>query len=145
MTIVKYKNKLMSPGIFDLLGDIFSEDLMKPMVSFRNESVPAVNVSEDEKSFNLEVAVPGFEKKDINVEVDENILTISSSRKTEKSDSKNGYSRKEFNYTTFRRSFNIPDEADTSKIEAKQENGLLNISIPKKEVVLSQKKQIRVE
>ena len=93
---------------------------------------PAVNVKEDEKSYTLELAVPGLGKEDINVEIEKDVLMISSKEKTEKTEgAENGYSRKEFGFESFCRNFTIPENADIEKIDAKFKNGILNVSIPK--------------
>ncbi len=135
---------MMSPGIFNLLDDIFSEDFVTPTRSFRRESTPAVNVKEDDKAFNIEMAVPGFEKKDIKIEVEEDVLNISSELKEEKKEEKDNFTRREFNYSSFKRSFNLPEDVEAGKIEAKQENGILSINIPKKEVIPALKKMIKI-
>lgn len=144
MTLVKYNNKMMSPGIFNLLSDVLGEEFFQPSTSFRRESMPAVNVLEDEKEYLLEMAIPGMDKKDIQIEVEDDVLTISSELKDEQKENKDGYTRREFHYNSFKRSFNIPEEADASKIEAKHENGVLNIHIPKKDVKPSLKKMIKI-
>ena len=144
MSLIKYNNKAISPGIFNLLEDIFSEDFNTPSRSFRRESMPAVNIKESDKSFELEIAVPGMNKDDINVEFEENVLTISSEKKDEKKVEKDNYTRKEFQFSSFKRAFNLPEEVEASKISAKHENGVLMISIPKKEVKPSLKKMIKV-
>ena len=144
MTLVKYNNRLMSPGIFNLLRDVFGEDFISPEMTFRRESIPAVNVRETEKEFFLDMAIPGLKKEDIHIEVDEDMLSISAEMKEEKKDEKDNYSRREFHFNSFKRSFNIPEDADGSSIEAKQENGVLNIRIPKKAVKPGLKKVINI-
>jgi HSP20 family protein len=144
MTLVKYNNRILSPGIFNLLTDIFSEDFETPGMSYRRESIPAVNIRQDEKTFIVEMAVPGLDKKDIHVEIEEDVLTISSEKKEESHEEKENFTRREFHFSSFKRSFNIPESADGSKIEAKQENGVLYIRIPKKEAKAISKKTIAV-
>ena len=144
MTLVKYNRPMMSQGIFNLLDDIFSEDFLSPTMSYRRETVPAVNVRETEKAFELEMAVPGMHKKDINVEIEEDALIISSEIKEENKEENDGYSRREFKFNSFKRSFNIPEDADAAKIDARHENGVLYVNIPKKEVKPSLKKMIKV-
>ena len=144
MTQVKYNRPMMSQGIFNLLDDIFSEDFFTPTMSHRRETIPAVNVRETEKAYELEMAVPGMDKKDINVEIEENMLTISSEMKEENNEENDGYSRREFRFNSFKRSFNIPEDSEASKIDARHENGVLYVSIPKKEAKPSLKKMIKV-
>jgi len=133
----------MNPGVFNFLNDILGEDLLSPTKAI-NTVIPAVNIRETEKAFELEVAVPGLKKKDINIDLDENVLTISSKNEEEKNKEKDHFKRREFHYSAFERSFTIPEDTDENKIEAKHENGVLFISIPKKEVKPTLKKLIKI-
>ena len=95
---------------------------------------PAVNVSETENDYKVEVAAPGMKKEDFNIRVDNNnMLTISSEKKIEDEDKDGDYTRREFSYTAFTRSFHLPDTADDEHIEAKYNDGILHLTIPKKE------------
>jgi HSP20 family protein len=114
--------------------NFFGNDLMRSAAGeTRKSTVPAVNIMEEEDKFMLEFATPGMKKKDFKIELHNDVLTVSSDRKEEKEEEKDNYSRREFHYQSFCRSFSLPESADTEKIEAKQENGVLNIIIPKKE------------
>ncbi|MBK7561973.1 MAG: Hsp20/alpha crystallin family protein [Chitinophagaceae bacterium] len=98
-------------------------------------NVPAVNVSETEKDFRLSIAAPGLEKKDFKVDAYDDMLTISAEHETEKKEEKNGrFNRREYNYTSWSRSFTLPENCDFGKIDAEYKNGELKISIPKVEV-----------
>lgn len=97
------------------------------------KTTPSVNVKETENEFVVEVAIPGVKKEDVKVELNENVLSISSETKKETDESNEKYTRKEFSYSTFKRSFTVDEDSiDTEKIEAKFENGLLNIHLAKK-------------
>jgi len=98
-------------------------------------NIPAVNVSETNDSFKLSIAAPGLEKTDFKVEAVEDMLTISAEHETtEKKDEKNGrFNRREYNYSSWSRSFTLPQNCDSSKIVAEYKNGELKISIPKME------------
>ncbi len=97
------------------------------------QHTPAVNVKENDEGFHLEVAVPGYEKGDFNIELDHDTLTISSERKQEKEENKENYTRREFNFKSFKRSFHLPENiVDADKINARYENGILNIDLPKR-------------
>lgn len=98
-------------------------------------SFPAVNVLESENDFKIELAAPGLKKEDFKVNVHENVLTISAEQKTESEENKdNGkYTRKEFNYSSFKRSFTLPKTVDGDKIVASYNEGVLGLSLPKKE------------
>ncbi len=93
--------------------------------------MPAVNIREDEKKFVLELAVPGMDKKDLKIDVNEDVLTISSEAKHESEDEKDGYKRKEFSYTSFCRSFQLPENIEKDKIEAGYKDGILSVTLPK--------------
>jgi HSP20 family protein len=117
------------------------EDFMKPWnqwldnsdVLGRVLSVPAVNVHEDKDNFILSVAAPGLKKSDFNIDVDGNLLTISSEKEENKEEKDARYTRKEYNYSSFSRTFTIPEEVKQDKIEAEYENGVLKVTLPKKE------------
>lgn len=103
-------------------------------------NVPAVNVSENDKEFRLNVAAPGMEKKDFKVEAFDEMLTISAEHTSEEKDEVNGrFNRREYNYSSWSRSFTLPENCDASKIEANYLNGELKIVIPKLEVKESKK------
>lgn len=91
---------------------------------------PATNIKESEDGFELELAIPGIEKKDVIINLENNVLTISSEKENQ---SEVDYSRKEFAFQTFKRSFSIPKSVDVEKIKANHKNGVLNINLPKKE------------
>ncbi len=93
--------------------------------------MPAVNEKEDEKAYYIEVDLPGVKKEDINVEVKDNILVISGERKFKKEEEDKGYKRVESFFGKFERRFTLPADADAEKIEAKVEDGVLHITIPK--------------
>ena len=111
-----------------------------------NSSTPAVNVSEDEKGYTIEVAAPGLSRKDFSLEVDDDILTISTEQKESKEEKKQNYLRREFNYHTFKRSFRLPETVDQEQIRATHESGILTLTLPKKEeAVQNAPRQIAVE
>jgi HSP20 family protein len=137
MKLLNGKTNPMSqmPLLFD---DFFNRDIFNWGVSNfsdTNTTIPGVNIKETAENFEVEVAAPGMTKKDFKIELDGNMLTISSEKsdqREEKEDEK--YTRKEFSYQSFYRTFNLPKEVvDSEKIEAKYENGLLHLMIPKKE------------
>ncbi len=137
MTLVKRNGSLVNPlpVFFD---DLFNRDLFNwgnSNFSDTNTSVPAVNIKETAENYEVEVAAPGMTKKDFKVELDGNTLSISS-EKSHQNEEREGerYSRKEFSYQSFQRTFTLQkDVVDIDKIEAKYENGLLQLLIPKKE------------
>ncbi|HAA13925.1 MAG TPA: heat-shock protein Hsp20 [Cytophagales bacterium] len=114
-----------------MLDDFFDRSFTDFGAAASASKAPAVNVKETDSAFGLEVALPGVGKDQVNLELDHNVLTISSEAKTDKEEAKGGYTRREFGYNAFRRSFTLPEIADQEKIDAKFENGVLNVSIPK--------------
>ncbi|MEP7321132.1 MAG: Hsp20/alpha crystallin family protein [Saprospiraceae bacterium] len=96
-------------------------------------TVPAVNVTETKDDYQVKVAAPGLKKEDFKVDVEGNILTISSEKEETKNEKDEKYSRKEYTYSSFSRSFTLPDVVHRDKIDAKYENGILSLSLPKRE------------
>jgi HSP20 family protein len=136
MTLVK-RNGRRSEIVPSIWNNFFNNDLFNWDSNFADSgtSIPAVNIKEKSDSFIVEMAAPGIEKKDFKIELDGSALTISSERQNE-SEEKDGedYNRKEFSYQSFYRTFHLPKEVvNADKIEAKYENGLLRLEIPKRE------------
>ena len=136
MTIVKRNNRLF-PAIFDSL---LNEDWpVSTGVSDGANSLPAVNIKENEKGYSLELAAPGYRKEDLKIDLEEKLLTLSAELKngevkTEGEGETEKYTRKEFNYKSFKRSFTLPETVDVNGIEAEYVNGILSVLLPKKEV-----------
>ena len=137
MTVVKRNGSLLNkmPVLFD---DLLNRDLFNwgtQNFSDTNTTIPAVNIKETAEGYTVEVAAPGMTKNDFKVELDGNSLTISSQKTQEKEKKEDErYSLKEFSYQSFQRTFTLhKDVVDIDKIEAKYENGLLHLLIPKKE------------
>ncbi len=133
MTLVRRSTGLFpsAPSFFD---DFFTKDVYDWSKSnnINGSSLPAVNIKEDDEGFIVEVAVPGFNKSDINVELENDVLTISSEKESEA----NGedYKRREFQYNSFKRTFSLPDNiVNGEKVVANYNNGVLSITLPKKE------------
>ncbi len=137
MTIVKRNGNLMNtfPALF---SDFFNRDLFDSSGSnFSNTgtTLPAVNIKETKENFEVEMAAPGMTKNDFKVELDGNLLTITSETNNQLEENEGDrYSRKEFSYQSFQRSFTLPkDVVDADKINAKYEDDVLRLLIPKKE------------
>jgi HSP20 family protein len=116
------------------------EDFFKPWNDWfdggllgRSINIPAVNITEQKDEFMVSLAAPGLKKDDFKIDVDGNLLTISSEKEEKKEEKEARYTRKEYNYTSFERSFTIPDEVNKEKIEARYEDGILKLALPKKE------------
>lgn len=109
----------------DFLGDIFD--------SSKNRSIPEVNVLENKDEFRIEVAAPGLAKNDFKIDLNNNVLTISSEKEVKNEDENEKYIRREFSYSSFQRSFSLPETVDSEKIKATHKDGILSIVIPKRD------------
>lgn len=120
------------------------ENAMRPkfetFVNSQNQ-FPAVNIKENEDSFEILLAAPGLNKEDFSIEIDENILKISSEFKQNEEVKEEKFSRKEFNFSSFRRAFTLPETINEDKIEASYVNGILQLVLPKKEEALPKEKR----
>ena len=149
MSLIK-RNDLV-PAWSNLFDDFLNPnwyDWTNRHYSDTNTTLPSVNIKETVDSFEVELAAPGMEKEDFGVEVNNGYLTISSEKKSEvkEKDKKGRYTKQEFCYESFSRSFTLPGSADVEKIAAKYEKGILTISIPKKEEAKPKPvKQISIE
>jgi len=137
MTLIKWKNNKPAnafdtmPSLFnDFFEGMFNNDLMnREMMRY----VPSVNIAERKDDFRIELAAPGYSREDFKVEHDNGVLTISSEKKNEKSENDDRYTRQEFSYASFKRTFSLPEYVDAEKISAEYKNGLLTLTIPKME------------
>ena len=148
MTLVKSNKKgNMFPSVW---SDFFDNDNFFNNRWFEKEfeqTLPAVNVKESDGEFNVEFAAPGFNKNDFKINVEENILTISAEKEKEKEtkEEEGRFTRKEFSYSSFSRSFTLPQTVNTENIDAKYHDGILRLTIPKKEEAKKlPKKEIKV-
>lgn len=136
MSLMKRNGNTFSslPSLFD---DFFSRELFNwgnNNFSSTSTTVPSVNIKETADNYEVEVAAPGMEKKDFKVTLDDNLLTISSSKQQSQEKKEDNYTRREFSYQSFQRSFELPKNVvDDNKIIARYENGLLHLTIPKRE------------
>jgi HSP20 family protein len=105
-------------------------------------TLPSVNIREDQMGYHLELAVPGKKKNDFNIEVDQNILSISMESRAEDEKTEENYTRREFSYSSFKRSFTLPDTVNSDKIKASYNEGILSIALPKKEEALPKPKRL---
>ena len=132
MALMRFSSQY--PSLFDRFfeNDLF--DWSSRNYSDTNTTLPSVNIKESSDDFEVEVAAPGFSKDDFRIELNNDLLTISSGKETV-NETKEGqqFSLREFSYQSFSRSFSLPNTADSEKIVAKYENGILRIVIPKKE------------
>ncbi|MBS2210463.1 Hsp20/alpha crystallin family protein [Carboxylicivirga mesophila] len=142
MRLVKFNNRYPQSG--NLLNHFFGDELLSAADTLKGGQcfdTPKVNIQENDDAFAIEVAAPGYEKKDFNVTVDNNVLTIEVVKEEEAENKK--YSHYEFTYGSFKRSFSLPkDKVNDAKISATYNNGILNVLLPKKEEAKAQPKRL---
>ncbi|NJN25908.1 MAG: Hsp20/alpha crystallin family protein [Cyclobacteriaceae bacterium] len=135
MTLIKRNNGFF-PGVPSFFDDFITRDLLgwSNGAHGYGTSVPAVNIKEDEDNFELEVAVPGLKKEDFKIELENDVLVISSEKEVENEHKSDQYKRKEFSYSTFKRTFSLPEnKVDGDKVKAKYTDGVLYVTLPKRE------------
>ncbi|HTB32078.1 MAG TPA: Hsp20/alpha crystallin family protein [Bacteroidia bacterium] len=137
MTLIKWSK----PSVINHGNDVFSwsplsvmDDFFSSQMSGRASFVPAVNISEKETNFLVEVSAPGFKKEDFKILSENGVLTISSEHTEEKKEENAKFTRREFRKGSFSRSFTLPENVNTENISAAYENGVLSVELPKKEV-----------
>ena len=134
MSLVRFYSKPLYNNTFD---HFFNRGINKVVGTESVKTNPLVNISEDADGFLIELAAPGLTKEDLKVDVDKNLLTIKAEKATEetKNEDKDNskYTRREFNFTSFKRSFTLPESVAKDKVSASYENGILKVSVPKKD------------
>ncbi len=128
MTIIRWNAPTRLPGIFD---DLFTRS-MEGFEKRNNDYSPAVNIIENGNSFQIQVAVPGYEKENIQVDLENNVLSIFCEKDATEGQ-EISYTRQEFGFGAFRRSFTLPKIVDAEKISAEFKNGILHVSLPKRD------------
>jgi len=135
MTLIRRTNGLF-PSVPSFFDDFFTKDVYDWSNSNKayGASLPAVNIREDDNGFEVEVAVPGLKKEDFNIKIENDILTISSENESKPESEDNAYKRREFHYSSFKRTFTLPENlVDSDKVKANYVDGVLHVSLPKKE------------
>ncbi len=146
MPLVKFNHRIpimdrMFPEFLDITENMLTEDLFQ-----RENWMPSINVKEHKNDFQIEVAAPGFTKKDIEVSISDDVLTISAEGKQEKEEKEENYSRREFYHNSFTRALTLPKSVDLKKkIKANYDNGILSIHLEKMEVTKSIEKKKMIE
>ena len=145
MTLVKFRkdngNALM-PGVNDIFESIFNDTFFSDRMVTR---VPAVNISESNDFYHIELAAPGLKKQDFKISVNDNNLHISVEQQVEQHNNERKYNKREYSYSSFVRSFTLPEQADQAKIEAAYEDGILKTDIAKKEEAKFVSRQIELK
>ena len=145
MTLVKFNNGHKAQLANPFLNDVYS--LLNNQVFNEKYALgtPAVNIAETENEFEVELAVPGLKKEDFKINLDKNVLNISADKKVEANVEGKKYSKREYSFNSFTRSFTLPESADHSKIEADYTDGILTLTIAKKEEAKFQSREIAVK
>lgn len=142
MNLIRRTSNPLFPSLLD---EFFGSEFPLSATSQR-ANVPSVNIAESDTAFELALAAPGKTRKDFNVELNDHVLTVSCESKLEDTTRTEQYTRREFRYDNFQRSFRLPDTIDSTKIVAKYDNGILNITLPKlKEAIPEPKKLIEIK
>ena len=146
MSLVRFKNNNRVNHFSDVWEDFFKRELTDSRnACVSGNTVPAANISESQKGFSIELAAPGFNKEDFNLSIDKNDLILEVNKEIEV-EKEGSYTRKEFNYKNFKRSFKLPNTVNHNKISASYVNGILGVEIPKKEdAILPEKKSIEIK
>ncbi|MEO1938854.1 MAG: Hsp20/alpha crystallin family protein [Sulfurimonas sp.] len=140
MMVTRYRNPK-----FDLMNEFFKQFELETEPKEIVDFTPAVNTREDADAYYIDVDLPGVKKEDVEISIDKNILTIKGERKVQNEVKEDDYYRIESAYGSFARSFTLPEKVDTENIEAKTENGVLEIVIPKLKVEKDTTKKIEIK
>jgi HSP20 family protein len=134
------------PFTRNLLSDFFGEDEFFKPEWWNNNWMPAVNISDENGHYTIELAAPGLSKDDLDIKVENGVLTVSSETKSEEEKTEKNYTRREFSYSSFKRSFRLPQNTNEDGICAKYEDGVLYLTVDKKEITAQENsKAIAVE
>ncbi|MBE7177670.1 MAG: Hsp20/alpha crystallin family protein [Mucilaginibacter polytrichastri] len=144
MTLVKFNNKPEVSNRFNHAFDSFFNDVFFDRFDRVVSKVPAVNIAESENGYHVELAAPGLSKEDFKISLDKNVLTVSAQKKAEEKNEQKKYSKWEYSYSSFSRSFNLPDSADANSIDAEYVNGILKLDIAKKEEAKQVSREINI-
>jgi HSP20 family protein len=145
MTLVKFNNgqrNAVSPWFNDVFDTLFNDSVLNDRFVTKT---PAVNIAETENQFHIELAVPGLKKEDFKISIDKNVLSVSAEKKVENVEEGKKYSKREYSYNSFVRSFTLPEVADQAKIDAEYTDGVLKLSVAKKEEAKIQTREIAVK
>ncbi|QEM04073.1 Hsp20/alpha crystallin family protein [Mucilaginibacter rubeus] len=146
MTLVKFNNGLKNTSANPFFSDVFDSLINDSFLSDKLIArVPAVNVAETENEFHVELAVPGLKKEDFKINLDKNVLSVAAEKKTENVEEGKKFSKREYSYNSFVRSFTLPESADQSKIEADYTDGILKLTVAKREEAKFQTREIAVK
>lgn len=146
MTLVKFnpdnKRNALMPGFNDVFDSIFNDTFFSDRMVSR---IPAANISETADHYHVQLAAPGLKKKDFKINLERNVLSISADQRLENKQEERNYTKREYTYSSFVRSFNLPESADENGIQASYVDGVLAIDIPKREEAKTVSRQIEIK
>ena len=145
MTLVKFNNghkNTVNPWFNDVFDSLFNDSVLNDRFVTKT---PAVNIAETENEFHIELAAPGLKKEDFKINLDKNVLSVSTENKTENVEESKKYSKREYSYSSFVRSFTLPETADQTRIDAEYTDGILKLNVAKKEEAKLQSREIAVK
>jgi len=146
MTLVKFnpekRNSSLMPGFSDVFDSIFNDTFFNDRLTTR---VPAANISETEDHFHVELAAPGLKKDDFKLNLERNVLNVSVEQRSEDNSVQKNYSKREYSYSSWVRSFTLPESANIENIEAQYTDGVLKIDIAKREEAKAVRRQIEIK
>ena len=146
MTLVKFNNGHKNYSVNPFFNDVFDTILNDRFSGGRQAAqVPAVNIAETENEFHIELAVPGLKKEDFKINLEKNVLSVSAEKKEENVEEGKKFSKREYNYSSFTRSFTLPETVDHSKIDAEYVDGILKLNVAKREEAKIQTREIAVK
>ncbi|HCF64507.1 MAG TPA: hypothetical protein DEU93_10440 [Chitinophagaceae bacterium] len=146
MTLVKV-NRPLSRTFEGFMNDFFNDFPVAVSKTFREDvmSFPPINITEKENAYQIELAAPGYDKADFKISMEGNVLNISSEKKDEQKEETDKSIRREFSYKAFKRSFTLDEKIDVEKIDARYENGVLKLELPKKQATQATAKEINIQ
>ena len=147
MALIKFPNRtvnsdVVNPYVNSFFDNFFNDSFISDRLVTR---VPAVNISETEKAYEIALAAPGLQKSDFKINVDKNLITIAVEKKEESASEDRFYSKKEFSFSSFTRSFSLPESVNYNQIEAAYTDGVLHVTVGKKEDAIIAKRLIDVK
>ena len=147
MTLVKFNNGHKNYSVNPFFNDVFDSILNDKFLGGKQQisQIPAVNIAETENEFHIELAVPGLKKEDFKINLEKNVLSVSAEKKSENTEEGKKFSKREYNYNSFTRSFNLPDSVDQTKIDAEYVDGILKLNVAKREEAKIQTREIAVK
>lgn len=141
MSLIKLNNRLFRPAWSSMLDDFFTDNFSSQLESM---SIPAANIEEKDNAFEIKLAAPGLKKDDFKIEIENGILSISSESEQSDEEENKDFRRKEYSYSSFSRSFSLPENIHEDQIEASYKEGELILTLPKKAIQTQNTKKIEV-